>query len=111
MRKLSNHNHNGTPPVSNPDISPPDHHHKTHFFNHLTGWHLICTPKVMLQNYFLLAWRHLTKKKVYSVINIAGLSTGMTIALLIGLWINDELSFDHYFPNHQRLAIVLESDS
>jgi putative ABC transport system permease protein len=65
----------------------------------------------MLQNYFLLAWRHLTKKKVYSVINIAGLSTGMAIALLIGLWINDELSFDHYFPNHQRLAIVLESDS
>ncbi|HLX67806.1 MAG TPA: ABC transporter permease, partial [Puia sp.] len=65
----------------------------------------------MLYNYFLLAWRHLTKKKVYSAINIAGLSTGMAIAILIGLWINDELSFDHYFPNHRRLAIVQETAS
>jgi putative ABC transport system permease protein len=65
----------------------------------------------MLRNYFLLAWRHLTKKKVYSAINIAGLSTGMAIAILIGLWVYDELSFDHYFPNHRHLAIVLESDS
>jgi putative ABC transport system permease protein len=65
----------------------------------------------MLQNYFLLAWRHLTKKKVYSAINIAGLSTGMAIAILIGLWINDELSFDHYFPNHRRVAIVQETAS
>jgi putative ABC transport system permease protein len=65
----------------------------------------------MLHNYFLLAWRHLTKKKVYSVINIVGLSTGMAIALLIGLWIYDELSFDHYFPNHKRLAILMEADT
>ena len=59
----------------------------------------------MLQNYFLLAWRHLLKNRGYSAINIAGLSIGMAIALVIGLWITDEANFDHYAPNHSRLAI------
>jgi len=49
----------------------------------------------MLKNYFLVAWRNLTKNKIYSVINITGLAAGMAIALIIGLWIADELSFDH----------------
>ena len=58
----------------------------------------------MFQNYFLLAWRHLLKNRSYSAINIAGLSIGMAIALVIGLWITDEATFDHYAPNHSRLA-------
>ena len=58
----------------------------------------------MLKNYFLFAWRQLLKNKGYSFINIAGLATGMAIALLIGLWVRDECSFDHYSPNHSRIA-------
>ena len=58
----------------------------------------------MLQNYFLLAWRHLVKSKGYSFINIAGLTIGMAISILIGLWIVDEFSFDKYAPNHDRIA-------
>ncbi|HTI11648.1 MAG TPA: ABC transporter permease [Puia sp.] len=59
----------------------------------------------MFQNYFLLAWRHLLKNRGYSAINIAGLSIGMAIALVIGLWITDEANFDHYAPNHSRVAV------
>jgi ABC-type antimicrobial peptide transport system permease subunit len=59
----------------------------------------------MFQNYFLLAWRHLLKNRGYSAINIVGLSIGMAIALVIGLWIADEETFDHYAPNHSRLAV------
>jgi putative ABC transport system permease protein len=59
----------------------------------------------MFQNYFLLAWRHLGKNRGYTAINIAGLSIGMAIALVIGLWITDEATFDHYAPNHSRLAV------
>jgi len=59
----------------------------------------------MLSNYFLLAWRHLLKNRGYSAINIAGLSIGMAIALIIGLWITDEVNFDHYAPNHSRIAV------
>ena len=59
----------------------------------------------MIQNYFVLARRHLLKNRGYSAINIAGLSIGMAIALVIGLWIMDEATFDHYAPNHSRLAV------
>jgi len=59
----------------------------------------------MLKTYTTLAWRHLRKNRGYTIINIAGLSIGMAIALIIGLWITDELSFDHYAPNHRRLAV------
>ncbi len=58
----------------------------------------------MFKTYFRIAWRHLLKNKGYSAINIAGLATGMAIAILIGLWITDELTFDHYHTNHKRIA-------
>jgi putative ABC transport system permease protein len=61
----------------------------------------------MIKNYFRIAWRNLQKSKVYSFINIAGLAIGMSVALLIGLWIWDEISFDSYYRNHSRLAQVM----
>jgi putative ABC transport system permease protein len=61
----------------------------------------------MLRNNFKIAWRHLLKSKLYSSINIIGLATGMAVAMLIGLWIRDELSFDTYHANHHRLAEIM----
>ena len=58
----------------------------------------------MPHNNFTTAWRHLTRNKGYSAINIIGLAAGMAIALLIGLWVSDEMNYDHYAPNHTRLA-------
>jgi putative ABC transport system permease protein len=58
----------------------------------------------MFKSYLTVAWRSLTRNKGYAAINIAGLATGMAIALLIGLWVADEMSFDHYTPNHSRIA-------
>jgi putative ABC transport system permease protein len=58
----------------------------------------------MISSYLRIAIRHLLKNKGYTFINIAGLATGMAIALLIGLWVRDELSFDHYSTNHSRIA-------
>ncbi len=60
----------------------------------------------MLKNYFIVAWRNLVKSKVYSAINIIGLATGMAVAILIALWIWDELSFNNYHSNHNQLAQV-----
>ena len=60
----------------------------------------------MFKNYLTIAWRNLLKNKAYSAINILGLATGMGVALLIGLWIWDEMSFDHYHPKHDRLGRV-----
>ncbi len=63
----------------------------------------------MLKNYFKIAWRNLLKSKIYSLINIVGLATGMAVALLIGLWIWDEVSFDTYHANYGRLAQVMNT--
>ena len=62
----------------------------------------------MLKNYFKIAFRNLAKNKSYSAINIGGLSVGMAVAMLIGLWIYDELSFDTYQKNHRHIAQVMQ---
>jgi len=51
----------------------------------------------MFKNYFKIAWRNLLRNKTSSIINIGGLATGMAVAMLIGLWVWDELTFDKYF--------------
>ncbi|MEO8416153.1 MAG: ABC transporter permease, partial [Ginsengibacter sp.] len=61
----------------------------------------------MFKNYFKIAWRNLIKNKIYSTINILGLAAGMAVAILIGLWIWDEVSFDNYHANHKQLAQVM----
>ena len=60
----------------------------------------------MIRNYFKIALRNLLKSLGYSAINIGGLSVGMAVAVLIGLWIYDEVSFDHYHRNHGRIGQV-----
>ncbi len=61
----------------------------------------------MFKNYFKIAWRNLIKNKIYSVINILGLATGMAVALLIALWIWDEVTFNDYHTNHRHLAQIM----
>ncbi len=63
----------------------------------------------MLKNHFKTALRNLSKNKMHSFINIAGLSFGMAVAMLIGLWIYDEVSFDKYFDNYNRIAKVIQN--
>lgn len=51
----------------------------------------------MLRNYFKIAWRNLAKNKLYSLINIAGLSVGLAVGMLILLWVQDERRFDAFY--------------
>jgi ABC-type antimicrobial peptide transport system permease subunit len=60
----------------------------------------------MFKNYFKIAWRNLLNNKVYSAINIIGLALGMAVAMLIGLWIWDEVSFDRYHQNYKTVAQI-----
>jgi len=62
----------------------------------------------MFKNYMQIAFRNLVKNKFTSLINIGGLATGMAVAILIGLWIYDEVSFDKSFPNHRRIAQIMQ---
>jgi putative ABC transport system permease protein len=61
----------------------------------------------MIRNYFVIAKRSLVKNKVSSIVNIGGLTIGMAVAILIGLWVYDELSFNKYHDNHSRIAQVM----
>ena len=63
----------------------------------------------MLKNYFTIAWRNLVKTKGYSFINIGGLALGMSVALIIGLWVNDELTFNKYHDNYDQIAQVMKA--
>ncbi|HEY4966480.1 MAG TPA: ABC transporter permease, partial [Puia sp.] len=58
----------------------------------------------MFKNYFKVALRNLVNNKVFASLNIIGLAIGMATAILIGLWITDETGFNHYYPNHKKLA-------
>jgi putative ABC transport system permease protein len=62
----------------------------------------------MIKNFIKVAWRNLRKNKASSIINIGGLSVGMAVALLIGLWIYDETSFDRYHKTYDRVAQVMQ---
>src|SRR5258705_8804248 len=61
----------------------------------------------MIKNYLKIGFRNLVKNKVSSLINILGLATGICITLLISLWIWDEISFNHYHQNHERLGEIV----
>ncbi len=63
----------------------------------------------MINNYFKTAWRNLVKSRMHSFINIAGLAIGMSVAILIGLWMHDELSFNRNFQNYDRIAQVIQN--
>lgn len=62
----------------------------------------------MLKNYFTIGWRSLRKNKGYAYINIAGLTVGMAVTTLIGLWMTDEISYDTYHKNYGRIAEIYE---
>ncbi|MHC1776788.1 MAG: ABC transporter permease [Lentimicrobium sp.] len=57
----------------------------------------------MISNYIRSAARNFSRNKFYSIINILGLSLGLTATFFILLFINDEVGFDKHFANHERI--------
>jgi len=60
----------------------------------------------MIRNYFKTAWRNLMRNKFYSFINIAGLTIGLTVGLLILLWVQDEFGYDSFHKNARNIIKV-----
>jgi len=60
----------------------------------------------MYKSYLTISWRSLLKNKGYSIINIGGLGLGMAVTILIGLWVFDEVSFNRYHANYDRIAQI-----
>ena len=58
----------------------------------------------MIRNYLKQTWRSLVKNKTCSFLNIIGLAVGLTCFSLIALWVNDELSYDKFNTNYDRIV-------
>ncbi|WP_232541205.1 ABC transporter permease [Spirosoma endbachense] len=65
----------------------------------------------MIRSYLTIAFRNLVKNKSYSAINIGGLAVGMAVAMLIGLWITDEVSANKHHKNYETLYQVKMSQT
>jgi ABC-type antimicrobial peptide transport system permease subunit len=62
----------------------------------------------MFESYLKIGWRNLSKNKGYSYINVVGLVIGMTVTILIGVWVFDETSFNKNHTNYDRIAEVYQ---
>jgi len=60
----------------------------------------------MIRNYLKIAWRNILGSKVYSALNVLGLAAGMSVALIIGLWVQFQYSFDRVLPDYEQLYQV-----
>jgi ABC-type lipoprotein release transport system permease subunit len=65
----------------------------------------------MIKNYLKVAFRSITRSRGYSIINIAGLAVGMSVTMLIGMWIYDEVSFNTYHTNYERIGEIYQHQS
>ena len=60
----------------------------------------------MLRTYVILAWRNMTRNKVFSLINVLGLSASITVSILILLYVRFELSYDDFHPGAENIYRV-----
>ncbi len=60
----------------------------------------------MIKNYFKIAWRNIFKNKGFSLLNISGLAIGIAVALIIGLWVIYQFSYDQFLPESKQLYQV-----
>ena len=65
----------------------------------------------MIKNYVKIAWRNISRHKIHTVINVTGLSLGMTCCLFIFLWVRDEKSIDNFYPGGENLYTVYQTET
>ena len=63
----------------------------------------------MIRNYFKIAWRNLVKSKAFSIINIAGLTTGITVCMMIFLFVMHEFSYDNFHTNGKNIYRLMRT--
>jgi putative ABC transport system permease protein len=63
----------------------------------------------MIKNYYLIAWRNISRHKLYTAINVLGLALGMTCCIFIFLWVKDEKSIDNFHAKGKDIYAVYQS--
>jgi len=57
----------------------------------------------MIRNFFLTAWRNFSRNKVFTLLNVSGLAIGITVCLIIGVWLQRELSYDNFHSDADKI--------
>jgi putative ABC transport system permease protein len=65
----------------------------------------------MIINYFRIAFRHLTKNRIFTMVNLFGLTLGFLCFILLSLYVYDELSFDMFHKDADRLYRVIQHET
>src|SRR5215475_906580 len=68
----------------------------------------------MIKNFFITAWRNLVNNRSFTFLNVSGLAIGVVVCLLIGVWLQQELSFDNFHPDNDnifRISNTFKSES
>ena len=60
----------------------------------------------MIRNYFKTSFRNMLRNRIFALVNLLGLAVGMACFILIMAWTQDELSFDHFYANKDRLHLL-----
>ncbi|MCK5148285.1 ABC transporter permease [bacterium] len=64
----------------------------------------------MIQTYVKIAFRNMQRQRIYTILNIGGLAVGLGMALIILLWVNNEMGFDRFHENAENLYRVVVSE-
>src|SRR5437899_5457717 len=64
---------------------------------------------IMIKNFFIIAIRNFLRQRLYSVINVLGLSSGLVCTLFIYLWVNDELSKDKFHHESEKIFQIVSN--
>ncbi len=67
--------------------------------------------KIMKKQFLKIAFRQITRHKLFSIVNIFGLSIGIASVILISLWIQDESTYDKCYPDHERIYRLVQDFS
>ena len=62
---------------------------------------------IMFKHYLKIAWRHLRRQKSYSVVNFAGLAIGLSVTLVIALYVLDDITYDRFHKNADQIYRIL----
>lgn len=63
----------------------------------------------MIKNFFITAWRNVTRNKTFALLNILGLTIGIVVCVVIGIWLQRELSYDNFHPNGKQIFRIVNT--
>jgi ABC-type antimicrobial peptide transport system permease subunit len=97
---------NQSVPASFPPAITPQPFTQRRHREKMDPWSLFLHGKDILENYFKIAWRSLFRNTGFSAINISGLAIGIASAIVLLLWIRNELSYDQFHKDRDRIYQV-----